>query len=790
MRNTIFISSLLGAVSALALPATGNAQTTSPDAAAPIEDVIVTGTRRAERTVSDSSVPVDVITAEDLGSVVSSDLNDKLAQLVPSFNVQRIPGFDGANFVRPATLRGLSPDQTLVLIDGKRRHRSAYIQIQQFGAQAVDLSEIPQIAIRRVEVLRDGASAQYGSDAIAGVINILLEDRPGGALTAQTSQYFEGDGEAFQLAGRYGAAFGQGGRFTLSVEHNDADPTDRSTNPRSPSGQPSFRSTRGFVNAAYDLGGAELYAFGNYGEGHGRYVFSWRDPAGSLFAPSFYQLNAPFLYPDFRLTDIYPDGFSPEFTSDSQDASLVAGARGTAGDFSWDLSGRYGRNRIEYGVHNSVNATLGPLSPTDFDAGAWIQEEKSVNADFGYLWNAGLATPVNVSFGAEWRNESFELKAGELASYVVGPLSDLVPGSNSYPGPSPEQAGEWDRDSYAAYLDIDADLSDRLNVGLATRYEDFSDFGDTWNAKLSGRYGVTEWLNLRAAASTGFHAPSPGQQNLTNTTQGPDPLSPPPAPQVILTSGLIPSTNPVAVAVGGQPLQPEEAVNFSAGLVFQPSANFTVSIDAYRIDIDDRLGITSNQTLTPQQKADLLAAGVSQAGTLDQFRFFINGFDTRSEGIDVVASWRGEVGPGRLGLTGVYNHNRSKITGGDPRVVNDNLYAEIERRRPRNVATVSATYDVGRFNLLARARYYSAWTDALAFFPVSYHQRVGDEVFIDLAATAQVTEATTVTVGVENLFDEYPDTGGPLAAYGSPYPVLRPYDADGGRWYLKVAASF
>jgi iron complex outermembrane receptor protein len=780
----------------IALAAAPPAKATEADDAADTQrvetgdEIIVTGTRRAERTVADSSVPVDIVGGDELGSVVSADLNDKLAQLVPSFNIQRLPGFDGANFVRPATLRGLSPDQTLVLVNGRRRHRSAYIQLQQFGAQAVDLSEIPQIAVRQIEVLRDGASAQYGSDAIAGVINILLEDRPGIAFDAQVSQYYEGDGENIQIAGRYGAQLGEAGRINISVEHVDANSTDRSPNPLTPSGQPDLRSTRAFVNFAYDLGAVELYGFGNYGKLRGSYVFNWRDPTGSLFNRSFFQDNPPFLYPDFNLTDVYPDGFLPRFISNGEDASLVGGVRGTSGDFSWDVGARYGRNRIDYRVENSINASLGPLSPTEFYAGSWIQEEEGINADFVYLWDIGIATPLNVSFGAEWRREAFELRAGELASYVIGPLSDLVPGSNSYPGPSPEQAGRWGRNSYAAYLDLDADITERLNLGVATRYEHFGDFGDTWNFKLSGRYGLTSWLNLRGAVSSGFHAPSPGQQNLTNTTQGPDPLRPPPLPQVILTSGLIPPTNPVAEALGGQPLQPEEALNISLGLAARPAPNLTISLDFYRIDIDDRLGITNSITLSPGQKAALLAAGVDEAASLDTVRFFINGYDTRSEGLDLVVAWRAALGPGRLGLTGVYNHNRSKIRGGDPLVVTDSLRVEVEDRRPRDTAILTAAYDIGRFSLLARGRYYGAWTDALQFLPAEFLQRVGAEVFVDLAASYRIVDGLTITVGVENLFDNYPDTGGPLSAFGNPYPLLRPYEADGGRYYLRVSGRF
>ena len=296
--NNVKIITLLGTSMLAAICTPTLAQTSAPTAPQSLDTadtIIVTGTRRTDRTVAESSVPIDVVNSTELSSVTSSDLNDKLAALVPSFNVQRLAGFDGANFVRPATLRGLSPDQTLVLVNGKRRHRSAYIQIQQFGAQAVDLAEIPQIAIRQVEVLRDGASAQYGSDAIAGVINILLNDKPGISLNGQIGQYYEGDGESIQLAGRVGTTLGSAGTVSLAVEHVDANPTDRNPDPLRRSGQPDRRSTRAFATLNYDLGGAELYAFGNYGHQRGMFINGTRTTTGSTYNRSFYQDNPPFL---------------------------------------------------------------------------------------------------------------------------------------------------------------------------------------------------------------------------------------------------------------------------------------------------------------------------------------------------------------------------------------------------------------------------------------------------------------------------------------------------------------
>lgn len=802
-------SCLLLASSAAALCATtGNALAESlADEAAEAADsgrdtIIVTGTRRAERTLADSSVPVDVVSGEALtGSTPSPDLNDKLARLVPSFNVQRLPMFDGAAFVRPATLRGLSPDQTLVLINGKRRHRSAYISILQHGEQAVDLAQIPQISLGRVEVLRDGASAQYGSDAIAGVINLLLDETTGYRVAGQIGQYYKGDGETYQLEGRAGLALGDRGVLAISGEYSSLGETDRGGAVQK-IGQPGVKSWKIFANGKYKLtDGIELYGFGNVNRTRSRNEFNFRsyDPANNnvsnVYQRSYFQDHTPFIFPTFNLSSVYPNGFIPIFASTSRDSSLVAGLRGELSDsFNWDVSGRYGRNRIGYDIWNSINATLGPLSPTAFDAGSQTQTEYAANADFTWQLEAGLYRPINISFGGEWRRERYTIAVGDQASYQVGPLNDLVSGSNGYVSPTPDQAGTWTRDSRAAYADVDVDLTERFNLGGALRFEDFDDFGSTWNYKISSRYKLADWLNLRAAYSTGFHAPTVGQQNLTSTNQSPDPNQPPPAPQVIQTSGIIPSTSPIAQVLGGKPLIPEKSKSISAGFVLSPADGLTLSVDYYRIKISNRLGLTSTQSLTPQQRAALIAAGVGQASQLANLRFFINGFATRTQGVDVVTSYETKLGGGRLSLTAAYNYNKSKVTSGDPKLVTDVVVQEAEYRLPHHTANIGADYQIGRFGVSARARYYSAFIDPLPYLPAFLNKQYGSyggEAFFDLAVSYQVTDAVKLTVGGENLFDNYPGRNvGPLAAFGQRYPLYRPYDADGGRYYARVSASF
>ncbi|HKR92360.1 TonB-dependent receptor [Novosphingobium sp.] len=788
---------LLATIGTTALLTAGDAalaaETTAPEGADQSDLIIVTGTRRTERTATESSVPVDVVSAHDLASSTPSpDLNDKLARLIPSFNVQRLPTFDGASFVRPATLRGLSPDQTLVLVNGKRRHRSAFISTPQRGEQAVDLAQIPQIALSRIEVLRDGASAQYGSDAIAGVINLILEDRVGFDLDAQAGQYYKGDGEGYLAAGRAGLALGDRGVLSVAGEFSSQGETDRGT-AVTKIGQPFVQSWKIFVNTKYALSdGVEAYAFGNYNWTKSRAPFLNRDTGNAVYARSFFQDNPPFIFPTWNLTSVYPNGFSPRFGSDSKDTSIVAGLRGEiTNNLRWDVSGRYGRNRIGYSLSNSINASLGPQSPTSFNTGSQIQTEYAANADFTWLAEVGLYRPISISFGGEWRRERYQINVGDVAAYAVGPLSDLPPGANGFPSPTPDQAGSWKRDSRAAYVDIDIDLDKRFNLGGALRFENFDDFGSTWNYKFSSRYKLTPWLNLRAAVSTGFHAPTIGQQNLTNTTQNPDPNNPPPAPQVILTNGLIPSTNPIARLAGGKPLVPERATNYSAGFVLMPIEGLTLSADYYHINIRNRLGLTSVLTLTPEQRAVLIAQGVSQAAQLSTFRFFINGYDTRTNGLDVVAVYSTRAGNGQLSLTAAYNYNQSRVSGGDPKIVDGNLVQDIEHRLPHHTANVGADYQIGRVGLSVRGRYYAAFTDALPFFPPQFNQRFGPETFFDASVSYAVTEEVRVTLGAENIFNNYPDSyKGGLSFLGFRYPAFRPYEADGGRYYARVSAHF
>lgn len=775
----------------------------APEASYRLAPMTVTGSRRLDRTVAESMAPIDVVASDSLQASVSAELTDKLMQAVPSFNVQRLAIGEGAAFVRPARLRGLAPDHTLVLINGKRQHRSALISGG--SSQSADLAQIPASAVQRVEVLRDGASAQYGSDAIAGVINLILKDRIGFEGFAQASQYFEGDGFNRQVGVDYGVALGSKGFLNAAVEYTKADRTSRSVqradalayvaahpdraaavaNPVQRWGQPEREARRLMLNTEVALTAAiRAYAFGLYGEGSGTDDFNWRNPdSNSAFKTSAYQAA---LYPTYSLLSLYPGGFSPLFSTEDRDHSVVAGVKGgTASGLDWDLSGSVGHNRIRYSMDRSINASFGPLSPTAFDLGGLDQKEANVNLDFVYDWQTGWsAKPVNVAFGAEHRRERFSISAGDRHSWDVGPLIDLPVGANGFPGWSPTQEVDASRESNAVYLDVDMEPFDRLSVGLAGRFEDYSDFGSTSNGKLSARYELTPDLALRSAVSTGFHAPTPGLSSYTRTSQGLIAGT-----STLYTAGQIAVGNPVAVFLGAKPLTPEESDNLSAGLVFTPLPALTLSLDAYRIGVRDRLSSSQSFTLTAAQRAQLVASGVTDAANLNYVTFLTNSFDSRTEGLDAVASYRWKIAPERtLTWTGAYNFNRTKVTRFNTSILSADARTNLEKRMPRDAGSLAAAYQGRRYGLTVKARYYGPWTDAQSNSTIV--QQFGSQWLLDLSASCRLSSSLEVSVGAENLFNVYPDKATFNAANGLLYSRNSPYDSDGGRWFARVVAKF
>ncbi|NYF31603.1 TonB-dependent siderophore receptor [Sphingopyxis sp. JAI108] len=777
-----------------AAPAVAAAQEMTPAGSEGVEGdmIIVTGTRDARRTQFDTLAPIDVLSGKAIDNSVSNDLSDTLAQLLPSFNVQRLPAADGQAFVRPATLRGLSPDQTLVLVNGKRYHRSALLGTR--GAQAADLATIPNLAIKRIEVLRDGASAQYGSDAIAGVINIILDDQPGMTAFGQYSSYYEGDGQSYQTGGQGGVALGDRGTLVFTGEFSKSDATSRTRqrpdaeafqaanpdldvpNPVQRWGQPDLRSVRGAVNADYEIvDGATVYAFGTVGSGEGVTDFNWRNPVGTgnVYNPST-------AFPGFSFNSLYPAGFTPRFGTKYDDFQTAGGVRGAAGDaFTYDLSAALGRSRINYNMSESLNASLGPDSPTSFYLGRLMQREFNLNADFVYRLPLGMAEPANIAFGAERRKETYAIRPGDPASYAIGPgaATGLAPNSNGFPGFSPLSAGEWSQTSYAGYVDVEVRPVEMLTLGAAGRYEDFSAFGDTFNYKLSARLEPVTGVALRATYSTGFRAPTPAQLNALTTSQGLDTTT----LQIFNTGRLSPS-DPIAIALGAKPLTPEKSRTLTAGLTFQSDFGLTGSIDVYQIKLRDRFG---------QSRTFAVPADLPNPQRFTAVTYFTNDFDTRTRGVDVVLAYARDVGPGKADISLAYNYNQTRVTSGTGASIgNETQRVLFEDRLPKHNGTASLGYTIGRFGLQGRARYYGAWTDVSGNATGEVFQRFGSMVMFDLSASLQLNDHLSIRAGAENIFDTYPDEATNQAVRGLIYSRNAPYDTDGGQYYVRLGITF
>ncbi|MDE1148666.1 MAG: TonB-dependent receptor [Azospirillaceae bacterium] len=768
-----------------------------------LDEIVVTGTRDRGRTQFTTMTPVDVLSAKDLQDGASNQLLENLTQVIPGFNVQKLPSSDGGQFIRPAHLRGLSPDQTLVLVNGKRFHRTAFLG--QRGAQGADLAQIPDFAIGRVEVLRDGASAQYGSDAIAGVINIQLDDRPGVYGYAQGSQYYAGDGTTWNGGLRAGTEVGDGGHLIATAEWSDgtltsrthqradaaalqaANPSLKIPDPVQRWGRPDESSYHYAVDGMLPVGAAEVYGFMTVATGEGLNDINWRTPDVKSNA-SVYGL-APTIFPGWDLKSLYPNGFTPQEGIKYTDYQAVWGTRGhVGGDFDWDLSGSYGENESRFYLYNSINASMGPDSPTNFFLGTQRQDEFNLNADGVYRLDVGaLPEPLNIAFGGERRLEIYTVETGDKASYLVGPgaTAGLASGANGFPGFSDQQAGSWYQTSYAGYLDLEAKLLPQWTVGGAARYETYSGFGDKMTYKASTRYEITPDLALRASYSTGFRAPTPGQINSLSTSQGLDTNT-----LQLFTSGRLSPDNPLAVALGAQPLKPETSQNYSLGAVWRTDVGLSGSVDAYQVDVANRFSSSQTITLTAAQKAQLVAQGVPGADNYTSVYWFTNDFNTRTQGLDVVVDYTQPVfETGRVDLKLAYNHNLTMVTAGS---LNANPTQKIlyEQGLPKNNVTASVTYTDHPFEYQARVRYYGGWTDSTGNSTGDIYQTFGGITFYDLSVTYHINDNLSVRVAGENIFDTYPEKAVYQASRGIEYSRNAPYDTYGGRYYVRVNAAF
>ena len=774
------------------------------DAAAPaatkppatLDTIVITGTRANDRTVAESLSPIDVITPEALEATGTSELATALSRALPSLNFPRPAITDGTDAVRPAQLRGLAPDQVLVLVNGKRRHTTALINLngsQGRGSSPVDLNAIPIAAVERVEVLRDGASAQYGSDAIAGVVNVVLKGGTGGSIEAKYGQYSAGDGAQTQLTGDGGFEFGDGrGMVHLAGQLGHNEQTDRAR-PDNPAASPQpnpvpplGRVVQRYGDPEIDQGAVSLNGEFDFGDNLTVYGFgmaSNRDAISNGFyrAPNDSRNNPA----------IYPDGFLPNIHNLSKDRSFVAGMRGTAGGWDWDASWNYGYNWLRFRVENSLNRSMGLASPLNFYAGALEVTQNVANVDVSKPFEVGaFSGPMTVAFGVEYREEKFNQSPGEPASYIDGdgPLVNTPPGAQVFPGFKPSDAGHHKRDSWSVYADVEADITAKFSGGIAARYEDYSDFGTTTSGKLSARYAFTDRFALRGTVSTGFRAPSLQQQffqsTATNFIGG--------VPFDVRTFAV---TDPVAIALGAEPLKPEKSKNYSLGLVMQPMQDLYVTLDAYQIDVEDRI-ILSENLIGAAVTSFLQARGIFG---VTGGRYFTNAVDTQTRGIDLVGTYHWTLDDGGFDLTAGYNHNKTtieRIAPNPPQLtsggLNLNRIGRVEQGRvtvgaPREKFALSGAWNTSHWAFNAAATRYGEFS--VLFDPASANrdQTFGAEWTLDVSASYKAG-GWTFTIGGDNVTDEYPDeiilpntTGGQI-----PYSTASPFGFNGAFVYGKV----
>ncbi|GAB3033098.1 TonB-dependent receptor plug domain-containing protein [Bowmanella dokdonensis] len=818
----------------------------------PVEKIAIVGTRAAPRSVGDSPVPVDIIGGEEIQNQGSTNMIDLLQTVVPSLNVNEQPINDASTLVRPANLRGMASDHTLILVNGKRRHRSAVITFLggglSDGAQGPDISVIPAIAIKQVEVLRDGAAAQYGSDAIAGVVNFVLKDnQDGGTFEARYGSYYEGDGDMYQVAGNIGLPMTEDGFANFSMEYKESDPTSRSVqrddaaalaaagnthiqNPAQVWGNPEFvYDFKFFGNFGLDLGNdREAYMFVNWAEREVEGGFYYRNPhnrggvndggtdadgnqlllvgdltgdmsgncptdirVGDNVLENPRYINEVANNPDcFAFNEMFPGGFTPKFGGVLTDASFVAGTRGEmTNEWMYDASVSIGQNEVDFFIRNTVNPSLGPDTPTEFNPGKYIQTEKRANFDITKFFEMDSIEGMNFAAGLEYGHESYEAIAGDAKSYEVGPLASqgFGIGSNGFPGLSAKFQGKDSRHSVAAYVDMEFNITYDLLFGAAIRYEDFSDFGSTTKGKLSARWQMMENWALRGAVATGFKAPTIGQSNVRNVTTAFATVG---GETKLVDRATLPPTDPISAQKGATPLQPEESTSYSMGLVGELDNGLFLTIDYYHIELEDRISTASGIELTPEDIEALLAQGVTDASSFSQVSFFTNDFDTTTEGVDVVANYNMEMFGGDTKFSLAYNWTSTEVDD-----AGDNVSAERVRMLEDNLPAVrysfTANHTNGDWRVLGRLNYFgSIYEDHLdSGLPIDH---IGSEYTLDLELGYHFNDHFSMIVGAKNALDNTPDrnTLWDTEIAGAKYPVTSPIGVNGGFYYIRGIYEF
>ncbi len=836
-----------------------------------LEAFVTLGSRFNQRTVVDSTVPIDVITEREIRQGGYTETSKVLQTQIPSFNNPHPTTPDGNTHVRSATLRGLSPDQTLILVNGKRRHTSAWVNTGGTvgrGAVSTDLNAIPTTAIGRIEVLRDGASAQYGSDAIAGVINFVLRDDLGTSASGTYGVTKEGDGDTWEASLESGFKLGEKGFFHSTLYYRDRNATNRAlpdtrqfyfgrnaagalvannanvgsgtTNPPAGItldpreatvnrdvwryGDADVVEKTFFFNAGSPLRAdrsLEFYAFGGFGLSEASSNASFRRPADNN-----------------NVRAIYPDGFLPFVDTDSTNTSLGAGLRGKAAAWDWDLSQEFGTNALKYFTHNTVNATLGANSPTRFYNGRLNFSQAITNLDLKTNVAAGLPAPVKLATGAEFRADFYRIRAGDPDSYrsggvtvLDGPAAGAVAtvGAQGFGGISPRDQQNVRRSSYAFYVDAENDLTSILRVSAAARFEDYSDFGTTFNGKGAARLALGAGFAARASVSSGFHAPALQQQYFGSTSSRTDANT-----NTIILARLFPVGDPAARALGATKLDPEKSVNATAGLTYE-HAGFTATADFYQIKIEDRIFLSSQFTGTPVLNY-LTSQGITG---VEAARFFTNAADTKTRGVDLTLRQRIKLGQAnQVTVTAGYNYNTTTLTRVRPTPssvtalgITTPLFDITERIRatrgqPRNNAQLAARWDIGRFSFLARGVRYGDYEAValtnlapaqVALFPADSKFRtlptetvgaaagnldvIGQfeaKILTDVDLAYRLNDRFTVSIGANNVFDVYPqevirsnpqrlgaDAGGVFR-----YSEFNPFPYSGAFYYTRLTVKF
>jgi iron complex outermembrane recepter protein len=802
-----------------------------------VEEVVSIGTRGKPRSVSSSPVPVDVLSAEDISKTGTDDLLMQLQGSIPSLNVHLQPISDAASMIRPANLRGLSADSTLITVNGKRRHHASVIAFQgggvNDGSQGADVSVIPAIALKRVEVLRDGASAQYGSDAIAGVINFVLDDiSEGGSLSYKMGEYTEGDGATSTIAGKYGMPLGQDGFVTASFQIRQADDTSRSdqrpdaaaliaagntavATPAQIWGAPKIDDdVTFFMNAGVmNSDGSESYMFGNYSERDVDGGFYYRNPDGrdGVFTsgdfrlvgdvdgtcsystagtvdPADYTLRNTIMADTscFLMNQIAPGGYTPRFVGTITDTSFTTGRRGDITDgflsgYSYDLSGSVGRNEADFGLNNTVNPSMGPDTPRNFTTGSYIELEKTFNFDL-----TKVVDSMTIAYGAEWREETFEVISGEEASWKAGKyaLQGFNVGSHGFAGFSPDSQGSFTRRSYGIYVDLENQVSDELLLGGAFRYEDYSSFGDTNDFKLKAMYQVSDTVSLRASTSTGFRAPTQGQVNVVNT-------------QTTLVDGQLTQAQTLpGFKLGAGQLKPEEATNTSFGIVYNEGA-LSLTADFFSIELEDRVALTSNAAPTAAQVTAMGVAGIPNPELIGQVNYFTNDFDTETTGYDLVAAYSTVLMGAESNISAAWNHTETEVTNSGA-VTGASKIKRLEQGLPedRMTFTLAQTWS-DKVSSFVRANMYGEYYAVHADW---FGTTSDAEWTVDASVNYQLTDNFNVSAGVQNLFDTEAlkidgsagaiGEGVPGNVLGGIYYETSPYGIEGAFWYVSAGYNF